>query len=63
MDQRAAGIAATGQNDMYVRESGSPGSPAVVFLQGWATAAQCGGRHMDGEFHCRAPVAGAANEH
>jgi pimeloyl-ACP methyl ester carboxylesterase len=63
MDQRAAGIAATGQNDMYVRESGSPGSPAVVFPHGVGYSGAMWGRHMDGEFHCLAPVAGAANEH
>jgi pimeloyl-ACP methyl ester carboxylesterase len=53
--QRAAGIAATGQNDMYVRESGTPGSPAVVFLHGVGNSGAMWGRHMGSEFHCLAP--------
>lgn len=45
------------QIDMYVRESGDPGSPAVVFLHGVGNSGSMWAAHMAdlGDFHCLAP--------
>ena len=45
-------------NDMFVHESGTPGSPAVVFVHGGGPSAAMWRDHMDrlaGQFHCLAP--------
>ena len=45
-------------NDVYVHESGTPGSPAVVFIHGGGPSAPMWRDHMNelaGEFHCLAP--------
>ncbi len=44
--------------DVYVHESGTPGSPAVVFIHGGGPSAPMWRDHMNelaGEFHCLAP--------
>src|SRR5512140_3209209 len=49
--------AATGLDGVYVHESGVPGSPAVVFLQGSAASGGMWGKHMErlSGYHCLAP--------
>jgi pimeloyl-ACP methyl ester carboxylesterase len=45
-------------NDLFVHESGTPGSPAVVFVHGGGPSAAMWRDHMDrlaGQFHCLAP--------
>jgi pimeloyl-ACP methyl ester carboxylesterase len=47
-----------GARDVYVHESGPPGSPAVVFIHGGGPGGRMWGRHLDrlaGRFYCLAP--------
>ena len=47
----------TEEDDMYVRESGNPSLPAVIFLHGVGTSGAMWARHMDDldGFYCLAP--------
>lgn len=50
--------AAGSETGMYVHESGTPGAPAVVFLQGAGASGRMWREHMAslaGRFHCLAP--------
>lgn len=57
MGAGSATIRSTTQGGMYVRESGDPGSPAILFLHGVGNSGGMWENHMRhlGAFHCLAP--------
>ena len=47
-----------GTGEVYIRESGSPGSPAILFIHGGGPSGRMWGAHLERlatRFHCLAP--------